>query len=214
MEVLTRPERNFELSGLYKSGSCFTTQCEAEGFRRITFYIDRPDVMAKFKVRIEAEKSIAPILLSNGNLIDSGEVAADKSRHFAVWEDPFPKPSYLFAVVAGNLGSIKDTFVTASGRRVQLEIFSEHDNVDKCDFAMESLKKSMLWDEQVFGLEYDLDIYNIVAVNDFNMGAMENKGLNVFNTAFVLAKPETATDSDYERIEGKAPLIFNETKWS
>jgi len=199
-KVLIKPEANFELSGFYKSGSAYCTQCEAEGFRRITYYLDRPDVMARFKVRIEADKTELPLLLSNGNKVATGELAG--GRHFAEWEDPFPKPSYLFAVVAGDLGSIVDTYKTTSGRYVRLEIFSEHDNVDKLEHAMTSLKKSMKWDEDVYGLEYDLDIYNIVAVNDFNMGAMENKGLNVFNTAFVLAKPETATDTDYERIEG------------
>jgi len=198
--VLIRPESNFELSGFYKSGSAYCSQCEAEGFRRITYYLDRPDVMARFKVRIEAEKSKLPLLLSNGNKMATGEL--DGGRHFAEWEDPFPKPSYLFAVVAGDLGSIVDSYKTMSGRDVRLEIFSEHENVDKLEHAMTSLKKSMRWDEEVYGLEYDLDVYNIVAVNDFNMGAMENKGLNVFNTAFVLAKPETATDTDYERIEG------------
>lgn len=199
-KVLIKPEANFELSGFYKSGSAYCTQCEAEGFRRITYYLDRPDVMARFKVRIEADKAKLPLLLSNGNKVGTGELPG--GRHFAEWEDPFPKPSYLFAVVAGDLGSIVDTYKTTSGRDVRLEIFSEHDNVDKLEHAMMSLKKSMKWDEDVYGLEYDLDIYNIVAVNDFNMGAMENKGLNVFNTAFVLAKPETATDTDYERIEG------------
>jgi len=178
----------------------YCTQCEAEGFRRITPMMDRPDVMAKYKVRIEAPKKECPVLLGNGNLVESGEL--ENGRHFAVWEDPFPKPSYLFAVVAGDLGSIKDSFTTKSGRKVHLEIFSEHANVGQLDWAMQSLKDSMRWDEERFGLEYDLDVYNVVAVNDFNMGAMENKGLNVFNTAYILASPETATDTDYERVQG------------
>jgi len=168
------------LSGLYKSGSAYCTQCEAEGFRRITYYLDRPDVMAKYRVRLEADKKSCPLLLSNGNFLEKGDLG--NNRHYALWEDPFPKPSYLFAVVAGDLGSIKDTYTTKSGREVTIEIFSEHDNVDKLDHAMESVKKAMKWDEDKYGLEYDLDMYNIVAVNDFNMGAMENKGLNVFNT--------------------------------
>eukprot|EP00472_Partenskyella_glossopodia_P010912 CAMPEP_0197537250 /NCGR_PEP_ID=MMETSP1318-20131121/56281_1 /TAXON_ID=552666 /ORGANISM="Partenskyella glossopodia, Strain RCC365" /LENGTH=960 /DNA_ID=CAMNT_0043095375 /DNA_START=107 /DNA_END=2992 /DNA_ORIENTATION=+ len=199
-EVDIVPEDNTQLSGLYKSGSTYCTQCEAEGFRRITYHLDRPDVMAKYRVRVEADKSW-PVLLSNGNMIDSGDVAGS-SRHFAVFEDPFPKPSYLFAVVVGNLGKISDTFTTMSGRKVELNVFSEPENVDALDHAMESLKKSMKWDEERFGREYDLDVYHIVAVNDFNMGAMENKGLNVFNTALTLAKPETATDGDYMRVEG------------
>ncbi len=195
------PEENTQLSGLYKSGPMYCTQCEAMGFRRITYYPDRPDNMAVFdKIRIEAEKDSYPVLLSNGNFVEKGDLEA--GRHFAIWSDPFPKPSYLFCVVAGNLGSIKDTYTTTSGQEVQLEVFSEKENVNKLDYAMESLKRSMKWDEDKFGLEYDLGIYNIVAVNDFNMGAMENKGLNVFNTAYVLADPATATDTDYERVEG------------
>jgi hypothetical protein len=195
-----KPQDNTQLSGLYKSSGMYCTQCEAEGFRRITPMMDRPDVMAKYKVRIEAPKKECPVLLGNGNLVESGEL--ENGRHFAVWEDPFPKPSYLFAVVAGDLGSIKDSFTTKSGRKVHLEIFSEHANVGQLDWAMQSLKDSMRWDEERFGLEYDLDVYNVVAVNDFNMGAMENKGLNVFNTAYILASPETATDTDYERVQG------------
>mmetsp|Transcript_18258 Transcript_18258/g.26769 ORF Transcript_18258/g.26769 Transcript_18258/m.26769 type:complete len:1003 (-) Transcript_18258:132-3140(-) len=195
------PEENTQLSGLYKSGPMYCTQCEATGFRRITYYPDRPDNMAVFeRVRIEADKENYPVLLGNGNLMESGDL--EDGRHYSVWSDPFPKPSYLFCIVAGNLGSIRDTYQTTSGRNVQLEIFSEKENVGKLDYAMESLKRSMKWDEDKFGLEYDLGIYNIVAVNDFNMGAMENKGLNVFNTAYVLADPATATDSDYERVEG------------
>jgi len=198
--VTINPEKNTQLSGLYQSSGMYCTQCEAEGFRRITPMLDRPDSMAKYKVRIEADKKKNPILLSNGNLVKQGDM--DGGKHYAEWEDPFVKPSYLFALVAGNLGSIKDTYTTMSGRKVQLEIFSEHGNVDQLDCAMESLKQSMKWDEDTFGLEYDLDVYNIVAVGDFNMGAMENKGLNVFNTACVLASPATATDADFERVKG------------
>mmetsp|Transcript_6581 Transcript_6581/g.9655 ORF Transcript_6581/g.9655 Transcript_6581/m.9655 type:complete len:984 (-) Transcript_6581:270-3221(-) len=194
------PEKNTALSGMYKSGTMYCSQCEAMGFRRITYYPDRPDNMAIYeRVRIEAAKDEYPNLLSNGNRVESGDLG---ERHYAVWSDPFPKPSYLFCIVAGNLSSIKDSYTTTSGREVKLEIFSEPDNVNKLDYAMESLKKSMKWDEDVYGLEYDLDLFNIVAVNDFNMGAMENKGLNVFNTAYVLASPESATDTDYELVEG------------
>lgn len=197
------PEENTQLSGLYKSGTMYCTQCEAMGFRRITYYPDRPDNMATFeRVRLEADEKDYPVLLANGNLVESGK-AEGEGRHFAVWSDPFPKPSYLFCCVAGNLGKIEDTFTTSpSGREVKLAVFSEPHNVHKLDYAMESLKNSMKWDEDTFGLEYDLDIYNIVAVEDFNMGAMENKGLNVFNTAYVLANPKTATDTDYENVEG------------
>jgi len=206
------PEDNTQLSGLYKSGSMYCTQCEAMGFRRITYYPDRPDNMAIFdRVRIEANKSSYPILLSNGNLLESGDIDKDNNnddddettkRHYSIWSDPYPKPSYLFALVAGNLGSISDSFVTSSGRKVHLEVYSERHNVNKLQYSMESLKRSMKWDEDKFGLEYDLDLYNIVAVDDFNMGAMENKGLNVFNTAYVLADPATATDADYANILG------------
>jgi aminopeptidase N len=168
------PEDNTQLSGLYKSGDMYCTQCEAMGFRRITYYPDRPDNMAVFEnIRLEASEQDYPILLSNGNLVESGTL--DGGRHFATWSDPFPKPSYLFCAVAGNLGSIQDTYTTSSGRKVTLEIFSEPENVDKLQYAMDSLKRSMKWDEDKYGLEYDLDLYNIVAVNDFNMGAMENK---------------------------------------
>ena len=201
-KVEIEPETNTQLSGLYKSGSMYCTQCEAMGFRRITFYPDRPDNMAIFdKVRIEADKSSFPVLLGNGNKIDEGAGAKD-GRHFATFSDPYPKPSYLFCIVAGNLEGISSSYTTQpSGRKVHLEVFSEPGNVPKLDHAMISLKKSMKWDEDTFGLEYDLDNYYVVAVNDFNMGAMENKGLNVFNTAYVLADPKSATDSDYERIE-------------
>ena len=195
------PEENTQLSGLYKDGPMYCTQCEAMGFRRITYYPDRPDNMAIFEnVRLEADKETYPILLANGNMIEEGE--AENGRHFAVWTDPYPKPSYLFCCVAGNLGKIQDSYTTTSGRKVDLQLFSETHNVHKLDYAMESLKRSMKWDEDKFGLEYDLDLYNIVAVDSFNMGAMENKGLNVFNTAYVLADQETATDGDFERVEG------------
>ncbi|GKZ00453.1 hypothetical protein MPSEU_000997800 [Mayamaea pseudoterrestris] len=196
------PEENTKLSGLYYSEPMYCTQCEAQGFRRITYYLDRPDVMAVFeRVRLEADADAYPVLLSNGNLLEQG-VMEEKGRHFAVWSDPFPKPSYLFAAVAGKLGSISDTFTTMSGRKVDLQLFSEANNVGKLHYAMDSLKRSMKWDEDRFGLEYDLDLYNIVAVDSFNMGAMENKGLNVFNTAYVLADEKTATDTDFERVEG------------
>jgi aminopeptidase N len=200
------PEDNTQLSGLYQSGSLYCTQCEAMGFRRITYYPDRPDNMAVFdRVRIEADAVSCPVLLSNGNLLEEGtfqDPATDTTRKFAVWSDPFPKPSYLFAAVAGDLGRIQDTYITRpSGRKVQLQVFTEHNNVHKCFHAMESLKKAMKWDEDTFGLEYDLDLYNVVAVDSFNMGAMENKGLNIFNTAYVLADQKTATDPDFERVE-------------
>jgi len=199
LETQISPANNTRLEGLYVSQSAFCTQCEAEGFRRITYFPDRPDVMATYKVTINANKESCPVLLSNGNLIDSGDL--DGGRHFAVWEDPFPKPSYLFALVAGDLACVEDSFKTMSGRDVALRIFVEHGNEDRCDYAMDSRKRSMKWDEEVYGLEYDLDLFNIVAVSDFNMGAMENKSLNVFNAKFVLARPDTATDGDYERIE-------------
>ncbi|OSQ30346.1 aminopeptidase N [Thalassospira sp. MCCC 1A03138] len=199
IETQISPAANTRLEGLYVSQSAFCTQCEAEGFRRITYFPDRPDVMATYKVTIHADKASCPVLLSNGNLIDSGDF--DGNRHFAVWEDPFPKPSYLFALVAGDLACVEDSFKTMSGRDVALRIFVEHGNEDRCDYAMDSLKRSMKWDEEVYGLEYDLDLFNIVAVSDFNMGAMENKSLNVFNAKYILAKPDTATDTDYELIE-------------
>lgn len=196
------PEANTSLNGLYISSGNFCTQCEAEGFRRITYMYDRPDVMAKYTTTIAADKSKFPVLLSNGNLIEQGEVDNDPGKHWAKWEDPFPKPTYLFALVAGSLQRIEDSFTTMSGREVALHIYVQSHNIDKCDHAMRSLKKAMQWDEEVYGREYDLDIYMIVAVDDFNMGAMENKGLNVFNSKYVLAKPETATDNDYDGIEG------------
>ena len=200
IETVCDPEANKALSGLYRSQGVYCTQCEAEGFRRITYYLDRPDVLSKFRVRIEAERKEAPVLLSNGNLVESGLLGLN--RHFAVWEDPFPKPSYLFALVAGRLGMVEDSFTTRSGRKVDLRIYVEPGKEDRCAWAMESLKRAMRWDEERFGLEYDLDTFMIVAVSDFNMGAMENKGLNIFNDALVLARPETATDADYEAIEG------------
>ena len=202
LEITTKinPEANTALSGLYLSSGNFCTQCEAEGFRRITYYPDRPDVLAQFTTRIEAHAGKYPVLLSNGNLIDKGKLK--NGFHYAEWEDPFPKPCYLFALVAGDLVSIKDRFTTKTGKEVDLQIFVQKQNKDKCAHAMASLKKAMKWDEEVFGLEYDLKQYLIVAVDDFNMGAMENKGLNIFNSKYVLASPETATDQDYLGIEG------------
>ncbi|MGI9488190.1 MAG: aminopeptidase N [Geminicoccaceae bacterium] len=201
LEIITRiqPEKNTALEGLYVSNHIFCTQCEAEGFRKITYFLDRPDVMARYRTRIEADKDAFPVLLANGNKVDSGERPG--GRHYAVWEDPFPKPAYLFALVAGDLSVLEDSFVTRSGRSVALEIYAEPDQIDKCGHAMTALKDSMRWDEERFGLEYDLDQFMIAAISDFNMGAMENKGLNVFNTKFVLARPETATDADYHGIE-------------
>ncbi|MBU1986233.1 MAG: aminopeptidase N, partial [Proteobacteria bacterium] len=173
LEITTRifPHRNTALEGLYRSSGNYCTQCEAEGFRKITYYQDRPDVMARFTTRIEADIKTCPVLLSNGNLVEKGSLHA--GRHYAVWQDPFPKPCYLFALVAGDLACLEDRFVTSSGRTVLLQIYYEARNQQKCDHAMQSLKKSMRWDEEVFGLEYDLDRYMIVAVDDFNMGAME-----------------------------------------
>ena len=198
-EVRLRPEANTRLMGLYTSNRAFCTQCEAEGFRRITYYLDRPDVMARYTTRIEADKVKYPVLLSNGNRVGQGGLP--DGRHWVQWEDPFRKPSYLFALVAGDLVCHRGSFTTASGREVALEIWVEPQNADKCEHALASLKAAMKWDEDTYGLEYDLDIYMIVAVDDFNMGAMENKGLNIFNSKFVLAKPSTATDDDYEGIE-------------
>lgn len=202
LQIVTKikPQENSLLEGLYKSGGNFCTQCEAEGFRGITYFYDRPDVMAKYKCRIEADKALYPVLLSNGNLLEAGD--AGGGRHFTVWEDPWPKPCYLFALVAGDLAVKEDSFTTASGKNVALRIYVQEKNLGKVDYAMESLKRSMKWDEERFGLEYDLELFNIVAVDDFNMGAMENKSLNVFNSRLVLASPETATDGDFTRIEG------------
>ncbi|MCP0912809.1 aminopeptidase N [Legionella sp. 27cVA30] len=195
-----RPQDNTSLSGLYRSRQMFCTQCEAEGFRRMTFYPDRPDVLSIFTTKIHADKRQYPVLLSNGNLVASGDEA--NGRHWVLWEDPFKKPSYLFALVAGNLVQISDEFITASKRRVDLHIFVEPGNENKCQHAMNSLQKAMRWDEVEYGREYDLDIFMIVAVSDFNMGAMENKGLNIFNSKYILARPDTATDVDYANIEG------------
>jgi aminopeptidase N len=197
--VRIHPETNTTLMGLYKSGSGYCTQCEPEGFRTITYYPDRPDNMATFTVRVEADKG-TPVLLSNGNLTGQGETPA--GRIFTVWNDPFPKPSYLFALVASDLGHIEDTFETKSGRPVTLRVFAEKHDLDKLHFAMDSLKRSMAWDEKVWNREYDLNSFNIVAVSDFNMGAMENKSLNIFNTKYVLADPKTATDADFAGVEG------------
>ena len=201
LDIATRihPERNTALSGLYTSGGNFCTQCEPEGFRRITYFLDRPDVMSRYTVTIRADKARFPVLLSNGNPAGGGDLA--DGRHWAKWVDPHPKPSYLFALVAGDLVAVKDRFTTRSGRAVPLGIWVRRGDEDKCGHAMASLKKAMRWDEETFGLEYDLEVFNIVAVSDFNMGAMENKGLNIFNTRYVLAKPDTATDSDYQAIE-------------
>ncbi|MGN6573032.1 MAG: aminopeptidase N [Pseudolabrys sp.] len=199
IETTVDPSANTQLSGLYRSSGTYCTQCEAEGFRRITYFPDRPDVMAVYTTRIEADRKEAPALLANGNLVDSGDLPG--GRHFAIWHDPHPKPSYLFALVGGDLAHIEDKFRTMSGRDVTLRIYVEHGKEDRCDYAMDALKRSMRWDETAFGREYDLDIFMIVAVSDFNMGAMENKGLNVFNDKYVLATPETATDADYSHIE-------------
>lgn len=198
--VRIHPESNTALEGLYKSGKMFCTQCEAEGFRKITYYLDRPDVMSTFTTTVIAEQHRYPVLLSNGNPVGNGP--AEDGRHWATWEDPFKKPAYLFALVAGDLWCVEDTFTRQSGRDVTLRIYVEPENIDKCDHAMVSLKKSMRWDEEVYGREYDLDIFMIVAVNDFNMGAMENKGLNIFNSSCVLARAETATDAAHQRVEG------------
>ncbi|MEQ9330435.1 aminopeptidase N [Thalassobaculum sp.] len=200
IEGRIRPQDNTALEGLYRSGDLYCTQCEAEGFRRITYYPDRPDVMAVFTVRIEAEKERFPVLLANGNCVETGDLPF--GRHFAVWHDPFRKPAYLFAMVAGNLGWREDSFTTRSGREVALRIYVDPGNEDRTGHAMESLKRSMRWDEEVYGFEYDLDIFMIVAVSAFNMGAMENKGLNIFNDKFILADPASATDGDFQRIEG------------
>lgn len=199
IETIVAPETNKALSGLYLSSGNYCTQCEAEGFRRITYFLDRPDVLSVYTVRIEADRKAAPLLLSNGNPVESGDLGA--GRHFALWHDPHPKPSYLFALVAGDLGSIKDSFTTASGRKVELGIYVEHGKEPRAAYAMDALKRSMVWDEEKFGREYDLDVFNIVAVSDFNMGAMENKGLNIFNDKYVLADEATATDADYAGIE-------------
>ena len=199
IETLVDPSANTQLSGLYRSSNTYCTQCEAEGFRRITYFPDRPDVMAVYTTRIEADRQEAPVLLANGNLVESGPLS--DGRHFAVWHDPHPKPSYLFAMVGGDLACVEDKFRTMSGRDVTLRVYVEHGKQDRCAYAMDSLKRSMRWDEEAFGREYDLDIFMIVAVSDFNMGAMENKGLNVFNDKYVLASAATATDADFAHVE-------------
>lgn len=201
LEIVTYlvPEKNTSLQGLYQSGDGICTQCEAEGFRQITYMLDRPDVLARYTTKITADKSKYPYLLSNGNRIAQGDL--EDGRHWVEWQDPFPKPSYLFALVAGDFDLLQDQFITQSGRTVALELYVDRGNLNRAHWAMESLKNSMKWDEERFGLEYDLDIYMIVAVDFFNMGAMENKGLNVFNSKFVLANPQTATDEDYLAIE-------------
>jgi aminopeptidase N len=201
IETIVDPSANTQLMGLYRSNVTYCTQCEAEGFRRITYFPDRPDVMAVFTTRIEADQAEAPVLLSNGNPVAAGEVPGT-GRHFAVWHDPFPKPSYLFALVGGKLACVADTFKTMSGRAVALRLYVEPGKEERCGYALDSLKRAMRWDEEKFGREYDLDVFIIVAVSDFNMGAMENKGLNVFNDKYVLASPDTATDADYANIEG------------
>jgi aminopeptidase N len=198
VETTLAPDRNTQLMGLYRSSGNYCTQCEAEGFRRITYFYDRPDVLTVYTVTVIAPTDV-PVLLSNGNFLGGGNY--DEGRHFAAWYDPHPKPAYLFALVGGDLGMISDTFTTMSGREVELRIYVEHGKEDRAGYAMDSLKRSMRWDEEVYGREYDLDIFMVVAVSDFNMGAMENKGLNVFNDKYVLADPETATDQDYANIE-------------
>jgi aminopeptidase N len=201
LKLVTRldPARNTKLMGLYRSGAAYCTQCEAEGFRRITYFLDRPDVLSTYRVRVEGDRKEAPVLLANGNLVETGDLPA--GRHYAVWDDPWPKPCYLFALVGGDLGVVKDHFSTMSGRPVELAIYVEHGKEERAAYAMDALKRSMKWDEDVFGREYDLNVFNIVAVSDFNMGAMENKGLNVFNDKYVLASAETASDNDYSGIE-------------
>src|SRR6478752_2911150 len=194
VETEIDPTANTKLMGLYRSGGIYCTQCEADGFRRITYFLDRPDVLAVYTTRIEADCDEAPILLGNGNPGEAGTIAGT-NRHFAVWHDPYPKPAYLFALVGGRLGRVAKTFTTMSGRDVRLAIYVEPGKEDRAGYALDALERSMRWDEQVFGREYDLDVFNIVAVSDFNMGAMENKGLNIFNDKYVLASPETATDS-------------------
>ena len=200
IETVVDPNNNTQLMGLYRAGTTYCTQCEAEGFRRITYFLDRPDVMAVYTTRIEADKGETPVLLSNGNLIAQGDVPGT-GRHFAVWHDPFPKPCYLFALVGGELACVSDSFTTMSGRNVALRIYVEPGKEERSLYAMDSLKRAMRWDEEAFGREYDLDIFMIVAVSAFNMGAMENNGLNVFNDKYVLASPSTATDDDFARIE-------------
>ena len=201
LTITTRldPAANTKLMGLYRSSGNYCTQCEAEGFRRITYFLDRPDVMSIYTTRIVAKKDDAPILLGNGNPVEQGDL--DNGWHYAVWHDPHPKPSYLFALVGGRLGKVGGQFITRSGRKVELGIYVEAGKENRAAYALDALIRSMKWDEDVFGCEYDLDVFNIVAVSDFNMGAMENKGLNIFNDKYVLASPESATDTDYLHIE-------------
>ncbi len=198
-KVAIKPEQNTSLMGLYRSNGVWCTQCEAQGFRRITLMADRPDVLATYRVRLEADKKLAPVLLANGNLVEKGDLSG--GRHYAIWDDPHPKPTYLFALVAGDLGVLRDEFITASKRKVALAIYCEHGKKDQCLYAMDALKRAMKWDETRFGRQYDLDIFNIVAVSDFNFGAMENKSLNIFNDKYILADPDSATDMDYYNIE-------------
>ncbi|MFL5314225.1 MAG: M1 family aminopeptidase, partial [Microvirga sp.] len=200
IETAVNPSANTKLMGLYRSGGVYCTQCEAEGFRRITYFLDRPDVLAVYTTRLEGDRDTEPLLLGNGNPVEAGGVAGT-NRHYAVWHDPFPKPSYLFAIVGGALGTVAKTFTTTSGRNVEIAVHVEPGKESRADYALDALERAMRWDEETFGREYDLDVFNVVAVSDFNMGAMENKGLNVFNDKYVLASPETATDSDFERIE-------------
>ena len=200
IETRLDPSANTKLMGLYRSGSAYCTQCEAEGFRRITYFLDRPDVMSVYRVRLEADEREAPVLLSNGNFVEGGK-AKSPGRHYSIWSDPHKKPCYLFALVAGDLAAVRDHHVTTSGAKVDLAIYVEHGREARALYAMDSLKRSFAWDERAFGREYDLEQFNVVAVSDFNMGAMENKGLNVFNDKYVLAAPDTATDDDYAQIE-------------
>jgi len=202
LELVTQinPRENLALEGLYLSRNNYYTQCEPEGFRRITYFLDRPDVMTDYETTLRASEKDCPVLLSNGNLIDQGKL--EGGRHFAVWHDPFPKPSYLFALVAGKLSRASDVFTTQSGRKVDIHLYVEAENLPKTPFALDAIKRAMIWDEKVYGLEYDLDLFMVVAVSDFNMGAMENKGLNIFNSKYILASPETATDEDFEKILG------------
>ncbi|MGL4396016.1 MAG: aminopeptidase N, partial [Hyphomicrobium sp.] len=200
MTTFVNPQANTALQGIYLSRKIFCSQCEAEGFRRITYFLDRPDVLSVYTVRLEADVDVAPVLLANGNPVERGTLAGGR-RHYAIWQDPFPKPCYLFAIVGGDLSPIASTFTTHSGRDVDLRIYVEHGKESRAHWAMDALKRSFAWDERRFGREYDLDVFNIVAVSDFNMGAMENKGLNIFNDRLILASSETATDASYEAIE-------------
>src|SRR4051812_46664625 len=200
LQMQVDPSANTKLMGLYRSSGVYCTQCEAEGFRRITYFLDRPDVLAVYTTRIEGDRDTEPVLLGNGNLVESGSVAGT-NRHFAVWHDPFPKPCYLFALVGGRLGRVSQPFTTMSGRAVEIAVYAEPGKESRAAYALGALERSFRWNEETFGREYDLDVFNVVAVSDFNMGAMENKGLNIFNDKYVLASPETATDADYAAIE-------------